>query len=134
MMKNKNPQYITIGELAKKLNLVDKKTGKLQTHTIRFWETQFRQIKPSLRAGRRRYYSERDFQMIKKIKLLLKDYGLTIKGAKALLEKQKTNLDVDTIIDVDKSVLKSNFKKRILNLKKLLFDLRNIENGKKKFN
>ena len=69
-----------------------------------------------------------------KIKLLLKDYGLTIKGAKALLEKQKTNLDVDTIIDVDKSVLKSNFKKRILNLKKLLFDLRNIENGKKKLN
>ena len=96
MMKNKNPQYITIGELAKKLNLVDKKTGKLQTHTIRFWETQFRQIKPSLRAGRRRYYSERDFQMIKKIKLLLKDYGLTIKGAKILLEKQKTNQRIYT--------------------------------------
>ncbi|SVE16877.1 uncharacterized protein METZ01_LOCUS469731, partial [marine metagenome] len=70
-MKNKNPDYITISQLAKKLNLIDEKTGKPQTHTIRFWESQFKQIKPSVRAGKRRYYSENDFQVIKKIKNLL---------------------------------------------------------------
>ena len=65
-MKNKNSDYITIGQLAKKLNLIDEKTGKPQTHTIRFWESQFKQIKPSVRTGKRRYYSENDFEIIKK--------------------------------------------------------------------
>ena len=126
-MKNKNPEYITISQLAKKLNLIDEKTGKPQTHTIRFWESQFKQIKPSVRAGKRRYYSENDFQVIKKIKNLLKDYGMTIKGAKMLLDKDKTNLDVNTAFDVDNEVFKGNVKQRIKNLK-------NIKNGKKKLN
>ena len=61
--KNSNP-YKTIGQVARELNLIDKKTGNLQTHTIRYWETQFKQIKPSIRAGNRRYYSEKDFAKI----------------------------------------------------------------------
>ena len=133
-MKNKNSDYITIGQLAKKLNLIDEKTGKPQTHTIRFWESQFKQIKPSVRAGKRRYYSENDFEIIKKIKKLLKDYGMTIKGAKMLLDKDKTNLDVNTSFDVDSEALKGNIKQRIKNLKNLITDLRNIKNGKKKLN
>ena len=48
--------YKTIGEVAIELNLIDKKTGQLQTHTIRYWETQFKQIKPIIRSGKRRYY------------------------------------------------------------------------------
>ena len=56
--------YKTIGEAAKELGLIDKKTGLLQTHTIRYWETQFRQIKPSIRAGGRRYYSTKDLKII----------------------------------------------------------------------
>ena len=47
--------YKTIGEVAKELDLVNKETGQLQTHTIRYWETQFKQIKPIIRAGKRRY-------------------------------------------------------------------------------
>ena len=43
--KNDNA-YKSIGEVAKILNLVNKKTGKLNTHTIRFWEIEFKQIKP----------------------------------------------------------------------------------------
>ena len=69
--------YKTIGEVAKELNLIDEKTGNLQTHTLRYWETQFYQIKPSIRAGKRRYYSKKDFEIIKKIKFLLKEKGLT---------------------------------------------------------
>ena len=133
-MKNKNSDYITIGQLAKKLNLIDEKTGKPQTHTIRFWESQFKQIKPSVRAGKRRYYSENDFEIIKKIKKLLKDYGMTIKGAKMLLDKDKTNLDVEAAFDVDSEALKGNIKERIKNLKNLISDLKNIKNGKKKLN
>ncbi len=56
--------YRTIGEVAKELGLVDNKTGNLQTHTIRYWETQFKQIKPFLGAGRRRYYSNKSFEVI----------------------------------------------------------------------
>ena len=49
--------YKTIGEVTRVLGLVDEKTGHLQTHTIRYWETQFKEIKPTIRAGNRRYYS-----------------------------------------------------------------------------
>ena len=61
--KNKNDKvYKTIGEAAKELELIDKKTGQLQTHTIRYWETQFKQIKPTIKAGGRRYYSKKKYQ------------------------------------------------------------------------
>ena len=48
--------YKTIGEIAKELNLINKKTGSLQTHTLRYWEKEFKQIKPKIMAGKRRYY------------------------------------------------------------------------------
>ena len=64
--------YKTIGEITKELGLIDSKTGHLQTHTLRYWETQFKQIKPSVKAGRRRYYSKKDFMIISKIKFLLR--------------------------------------------------------------
>ena len=70
--------YKTIGEVAKIVGLVDKKNGNLQTHTIRYWETQFKLIKPKIRAGRRRYYSTKDVKIISFIKFLLKEKGLTI--------------------------------------------------------
>ena len=57
--------YKTIGEVARELGLVDNKTGHLKTYTIRYWETQFKQIKPSIGAGNRRYYSKENFELIK---------------------------------------------------------------------
>ena len=86
--------YKTIGEVAKELGLIDKKSGLLQTHTLRYWETQFKQIKPLIRAGKRRYYSKQNFQIIKLIKFLLKEKGLTINGAKKILNRPK-NLPID---------------------------------------
>ena len=64
-INKKDTSYKTIGEVAKELDLVNKKTGDLQTHTIRYWETQFKQIRPTLRAGGRRYYSINDLKIIK---------------------------------------------------------------------
>ena len=63
--------YKTIGEVAKDLGLIDKKNGNIQTHTLRYWETQFKQIKPLIKAGKRRYYSKKDFQIIELIKFAL---------------------------------------------------------------
>ena len=85
-MKEKlNTAYKTIGEVAKDLNLINEKTGKLNTHTIRFWEKEFKQIKPKIFSGRRRYYDNETIRTLKKIKFLLKDKGLTINGVKKFL-------------------------------------------------
>ena len=64
-MNENNKIYKTIGEVAKILNLIDKKTGKLSTHTIRFWEKQFKQVKPNIFAGRRRYYDHKSIELLK---------------------------------------------------------------------
>ena len=93
--------YKTIGEVAKDLNLINPKTGKLSTHTIRFWEKQFKQIKPQILAGKRRYYDNNTIVILKKIKFLLKDKGLTINGVKKfLIDERAFNLAKKTHIKV----------------------------------
>ena len=69
--------YKSIGEVAKLLNLVNKKNGKYNTHTIRFWEKEFKQIKPKIFAGKRRYYDTKTISVIKRIHFLLKEQGMT---------------------------------------------------------
>ena len=64
-MEKKSESYKTIGEVAKLVGLVDKSRGTLSTHTIRFWEKEFSQIKPIILAGRRRYYSNKEIRKIK---------------------------------------------------------------------
>ena len=71
-IKYSNP-YKTIGEIAKELNLIDNKTGRPQPHTIRYWESQFKQIKPTVKAGGRRYYSKKNIEIIQFIKFLLRE-------------------------------------------------------------
>ena len=65
MIKKFETAYKTIGEVAKELDLINNKNGKLNTHTIRFWEKEFKQIKPKLFAGRRRYYDEETVKILK---------------------------------------------------------------------
>jgi len=122
--------YKTIGEVAKELDLVDKKTGYLQTHTIRFWETQFRQIKPTIRAGKRRYYSVKDFKIIKYIKFLLKERGLTINGVKKILNKPETHsIDDNMNIGINRSDLNTTkiIKNKIKNISKIIKELRKFK-------
>ena len=124
--------YKTIGEAAKELNLIDKKTGQLQTHTIRYWETQFKQIRPIVRAGRRRYYSIKDLKIIKYIKFLLKEKGLTINGVKKMLNDTKTHsLDDSINLSVYKPGLKTTkvIKEKIKNISKIIKELKNLKNG-----
>jgi len=88
-----NSKYKTIGEVAKILNLINKSNGALSTHTIRFWEKEFKQIKPMLFSGKRRYYDENSIKVIKKIKFLLKDKGMTLKGVKKVLNSEDSDID-----------------------------------------
>ena len=92
-MNDKSKIYKTIGEVAKILNLVDKKNGKLSTHTIRFWEKKFKQIRPNIFSGKRRYYDYKTIDILKKIQYLLKNKGMTINGVKKYLNNRDSELD-----------------------------------------
>ena len=103
--------YKSIGEVAKDLNLINPKTGKLNTHTIRFWEKEFKQIKPKIFAGKRRYYDQESIKIIKKIRYLLKEKGLRINGVKKFLINERSfNLDETSnrTINTSKNNLKSS--------------------------
>ena len=131
-INKKDTAYKTIGEVAKELDLVDKKTGNLQTHTIRYWETQFKQIRPVIRAGKRRYYSIKNLEIIKYIKFLLKEKGLTINGVKKMLnETQSHSIDDSINLSVYKPGLKKTkvIKERIKNISKIIRELKNLKNG-----
>ena len=124
--------YKTIGEAAKELDLIDKKTGRLQTHTIRYWETQFKQIKPSVRAGGRRYYSKKDIKIINYIKFLLKEKGLTINGVKKILnDKDMHSIDDSPNLGVYKRDIKTTkvIKNKVKNIVKIIKELKNLKNG-----
>ena len=133
-INKKDAAYKTIGEVAKELDLVNKKTGNLQTHTIRYWETQFKQINPVIRAGKRRYYSIKNLETIKYIKFLLKEKGLTINGVKKMLkDTQSHSIDIDDSINL--SIYKPGSKKtkvikeRVKNISKIIKELKNLKNG-----
>ena len=132
MIKNykTTAKYKTIGQVAKELDLIDKKTGHLQTHTLRYWETQFRQIKPSIRAGKRRYYSQKDFKIIKFVKYLLKEKGLTIIGVKKILNNPNNqSIDQNDVLGVYKPTLgnTSVIKEKVKNISKIIKELKKFK-------
>ena len=89
-MNKTDSAYKSIGEVAKLLNLINKKNGNLNTHTIRFWEKEFKQIRPKILTGKRRYYDQSSIEILKKVKFLLKEQGMTINGVKKLLNNDKS--------------------------------------------
>ena len=131
-INKKVTSYRTIGEVAKELDLVNKKTGDLQTHTIRYWETQFKQIRPTVRAGGRRYYSKKDLKIINYIKFLLKEKGLTINGVKKILnDKESHSIDDAVNLGVYKRGLKTTrlIKDKVKNIAKIINELKKLKNG-----
>ncbi|MDA9683813.1 MerR family transcriptional regulator [Candidatus Pelagibacter sp.] len=124
-MNHNKKTYKTIGEVAEILNLVNKKTGKLSTHTIRFWEKEFREIKPYIFAGNRRYYDHKSIEVLKKIQFLLKNQGMTIKGVKKHLQSKYSNLDEVHNQTINSVTLKNKLNK----ISNLLKEIK--KNGKK---
>ena len=83
-------KFINITELSKLLNLVDKNSKKPLNYILRYWEKEFKQIKPKV-INNRRYYSSNQVKLIKKIKYLLKDKDLTVSGVKKALNTNRKN-------------------------------------------
>ena len=104
-------KYKSIGEVAKLLNLINKKTGKPSTHTIRFWEKEFKQIKPNIFSGRRRYYNAQAIDILKKIQFLLKRKGMTINGVKKYLSNRDSELDENYNKTINSQLIKTKISK-----------------------
>ena len=123
-MKQKYDEaYKSIGEVAKDLNLLNPKTGKLNTHTIRFWEKEFKQVKPKIFAGKRRYYDKKSIDTLRKIKFLLKEKGFTINGVKKfLLNESSFNLDETSNRSINTS--KNNLKSKLEKISNLLKEIK----------
>ncbi len=123
--KKESDSYKTIGEVAKILSLVNNNTGKLNTHTIRFWEKQFKQIKPKIFSGRRRYYDNKSILMLKKIKYLLKDHGMTIDGVKKHLDKAG-QLKLDELKNATINPKGVNLKNKLVRISKLIKEIKEL--------
>ncbi len=121
-MDKSDSAYKTISEVAKILNLKTNDKGVLPTHVIRFWETQFKQIKPKILNSKRRYYDEKTINLLKKVKFLLKDKGMTINGVKKILNNGDS-LKLDEI--ADKSIRTENLKNKLLKISNKLKELKN---------
>ena len=116
MQKNKNA-YKTISEAAKEIGLVNKKKNTANTHTLRFWEKNFKQIKPKILSGNRRYYSQKDISFLKLIYDLLKNQGFTIRGVKKILNSKGNKLDESLTKGIKKKTFYNSLKKRAKNIK-----------------
>ena len=117
--------YKSISDVAKLLNLINTKNGKLNTHTIRYWEKEFKHIKPKLFSGKRRYYDDKSIEKLKEIKFLLKEKGLTISGVKKYLYN-KNSLPIDLSDNNTIRTHKINIKTKIKKISKIIKDIKKI--------
>ena len=104
-----------ISEVSKILNLINPDTEKPQNYILRYWEKEFKQIKPTI-IKNRRYYSEKQVNNIKLIKFLLKDKGMTVNGVKNLLKSNINSLDDYNSYSLKADYLKKNIKNKTKNI------------------
>jgi DNA-binding transcriptional MerR regulator len=123
-MDKSDSTYKTIGEVAKILNLKSNKKGELPTHIIRFWETQFKQIKPKILNSNRRYYDENCINLLKKVKFLLKEQGMTINGVKKLLNGEHS-LELDEM--ANNSIKADNLRNKLVKISKIVKNLKSLK-------
>ena len=124
MTEKTDQAYKTIGEVAKILNLKSKSGQNLPTHTIRFWEKKFKQINPKIFSGNRRYYNKENIDLLKKIKFLLKDQGMTINGVKKILNNTET-IELDEM--ANNSIRTDNFKNKLIKISKIVKNLKKLK-------
>tara|TARA_B100001057_G_C22627165_1_gene862934 strand:- start:373 stop:741 length:369 start_codon:yes stop_codon:yes gene_type:complete len=115
--------YKTIGEVVKILGLESKKGKTLPTYTIRYWEKEFKQIKPKILKGNRRYYNEKNIKLLKNIQFLLKKKGMTIRGVKRVLNDQNS-LKLDETINP--SIKAFDIKNKLTKISNIIKDLKKV--------
>ena len=123
-MKKTSKAYKTIGEVAEILDL-NTIGNKKNTHTIRYWESEFKQVKPII-INKRRHYDEKNVNLLKKIKFLLKNKGMTISGVKKQLNEDFFDIDANE----NKTINALDLKEKLNKINKLIKDLK-TSNGKK---
>ena len=116
--------YKTIGEVVKILGLKSRNGQSLPTHTIRYWEKEFKQIKPKILNGNRRYYDQKNIELLKKVHFLLKNQGMTINGVKKIL----ANNDLLKLDETKNDSIKAkNFKNKLVKISKILKNLKELK-------
>ena len=116
--------YKTIGEVVEILSLSSNQEKIITTHTIRFWEKKFKQIRPKILNGNRRYYNLENIELLKKIHFLLKEKGMTINGVKKILSNKET-LELDEISN--QSIRTVNLKNKLIKISKILKNLKKFK-------
>ena len=115
-------KLINISEVSKLLEIINPKTKKPSNYILRYWEKEFKQIKPTI-IKNRRYYSKKQISIIKLIKFLLKKKGMTISGVKNVLKSNINSLDdynsFSLKADYHKEVIKDKSKKILEKIKKI---------------
>ena len=121
-------KYIKISEVSKIINLIDPISKKPLNYILRYWEKEFKEIKPK-KINNRRYYTIEQVEIIKLIKFLLKNKGMTILGVKNLLNSNVNKLDDHNFISLKDDYYKKEIK---LKTRQLLEKIKKIKtNGKK---
>ena len=123
-MNKTNEAYKTIGEVAKILTFTSKKKKSIETHTIRYWEKEFKQIKPKIFSGNRRYYDLKNIELLKKVHFLLKEQGMTINGVRKILDN-KEPLKLDELSK--HSIKATNLKNKLIKISDIVKSLKNIK-------
>ena len=99
-------KLISISQLSYKLNLISPNNKKPKNYILRYWEKEFKQIKPKI-INRRRYYSIEQIELIKLVHFLLKNKGMTVNGVKKVL-----NTDINKLDDYNSHSLKAEYYKK----------------------
>ena len=102
-------KLIGISELSKLLNLIDPKTKKPMNHILRYWEKEFKVLRPK-KINNRRYYSIKQVEIVKMINFLLKKQGMTIFGVKNLIFKNTNKLDDHNALSLKADYYNKNLK------------------------
>ena len=120
-MSKSDNAYKTISEVVEILGLKSKKGKSLPTHTIRYWESVFKQIRPKILSGNRRYYDKKNLELLKKVHFLLKDQGMTINGVKKILnDNNPLKLDEFSY----QTIKTSKLKEKVIKISKIVKNLK----------
>ena len=121
-------KLLKISELSKILNLIDPLTKKPLNHILRYWEKQFKDVKPKI-INNQRYYSSKQVEVLKMINFSLRNKGLTISGVKNVLK-----LNINKLDDYYSDSLKADYYKNSFKIKsnKLLEKINKLKKYGKK--
>lgn len=111
--------YFKIGEVAK--------LAEVPTHVLRYWESEFSEIRPKRAGSGQRLYRKKDIIFILKVKTLLHEQGFTIAGARKFLASEEKDLQT---LSTNKTGGK-NLSKKLSTIKEELLELQNILLSKK---